>query len=159
MKRILLATGAIVLMSSLAMAEDLVPATTDDVSNFDSQVANSARPPTNDDSSKDQGKSADHRKDKKDKKDKSNFGMIVSAEAKKLKDSDQDKRKGMGKWVSNQRRQDDKKRPDAAVNPGSGASGNGSTNSDAHTSAPAGNTSGNGAGNSSGHGQSGNHGH
>ncbi len=153
MKRILLVVGALMFSTSLAMADDLVPATSDDTANFDNQIpAPAPAPAPSTDADGKHGKSADHSKDKKPK---SNFGTTVSAEAKKLKDADKDTRKGMGNWVSSQRRKDEQKRPNAAATAGAGASAAGSANSDARTSAPAGATNGS----ADGRGQSGTRGH
>lgn len=154
MKDFILTIGVILLAFSFAMADELVPATSDDLSNFDEQVKNSTHIEASPkDSTKVDGKSSSHRKDDKDK---DNFGKIVSSEAKKLKDSDSDSKKGMGTWVSDQRRQDDKKHPDVDSHAGA----HGSDNDDAHSAAPNGHSAGSGSPNSNGHGNSdGGHGH
>lgn len=89
-------------------ADDLIPATSDDITDFDKKVIE-------DINSDIKGKSLEHRKDhvtksddskNKDKKErKQNFGLIVSTEAHRLNEESGDKKKQMGKWVSEQRRQ------------------------------------------------------
>ena len=149
MKEFILTIGVIILAFSFAMADELVPATSDDISNFDNQIKNSVKSST-----KVEGKSSNQRNNKKPK---DNFGALVSAEAKNFKDANSEAKKGMGTWVSDQRRQDDQKRPEAVSNPGSGTSGSGDANSDAHAAAPnghsngKGNSAGNGNGNANGH--------
>jgi hypothetical protein len=113
MNKILFSLTLVLFLGHMAHAEDLVPATTDDVKQFDQQVSTAkADDPAKDAKDpKSEGQSADHRKDaehrhhgKKDKAPKDNFGAVVSAEAKKLKDESVDQRKEMGKFVSSQRR-------------------------------------------------------
>lgn len=78
------------LMTNVVMADDLVPATSEDIAQFDRQL-----------SARQNGKS----EEKQAKAKKENFGQLVQAEAKKLKGSDQ--KSDFGKWVSSQRRRDD----------------------------------------------------
>lgn len=101
-------------ISPKLLAQELVPATSEDIEEFDRQVAQQMQR---------DGKS----------KAKSDFGAQVADEAKKLKDAGQDDRKSFGKWVSSQRKKTDQGRPSAEgslgggskVNPGRTDSGKG----------------------------------
>jgi hypothetical protein len=85
------------------MAQDLVPATSEDLKEFDRQVAKQAKP-----------------KDAAAKG--SNFGALVSEEARKLKDAGDDQGSDFGKWVSGQRKKSDQGQAGAAASVGSGNS-------------------------------------
>jgi len=135
--------------AAAVFAEDLVPATSEDQQAFDQEVApvvDSGSGTTGDESEDvtgEDGQGKNHGKKGHVKKArKANFGLIVSTEAKRLKDEPQDQKKEMGSWVSNQRRK----------NTGS-AGGHGSSN-DGRSSSPKLNNSG---GSSNSPGQSGNH--
>ncbi len=153
----LMVLGILSYVMPFCWADDLVPATTDDINNFDNQLgdtqtAQTSDDPTADDSTQngddsDKGKKYGHHKDDRENKGKKehknherkdNFGAIVSAEAKKLKDLPKDQRKDMGKWVSEQRRKNDhSKGAGGSVTPGDNNSTNGSTHrSEAQSSAP-----------------------
>lgn len=97
----------VALIAQPVLAQTLIPATSEDISEFDRQVAEQIK------------KSAGSKSDKA----KTNFGSEISAEAKKLKDSDQGK--DFGKWVSGQRKKADQGRPSAAG--GGAGAGQGST--------------------------------
>ena len=88
------------LMTPPALAQTLIPATSEDINDFDRQVS-------------------EQLKKSNVKKDKSNFGAVVSEEAKKLKDAGADKGKDFGKWVSGQRKNADQGRPSAQGSVGS----------------------------------------
>ena len=70
------------------LAQNLVPATSEDINDFDKQVAEQMK-----------------------KSKPANFGSEVSAAAKDKKDSDSDE--SFGKWVSSQRKKSDQGRPSA----------------------------------------------
>ncbi len=78
------------LIPFLAHADALVPATSEDIDQFDNQIA------------------AQRQNSPAVKSD--NFGKLVSTEARKLKDSDSGQRKYFGKSVSEQRRGNDRSR-------------------------------------------------
>lgn len=86
-------------------AQELVPATSEDIQEFDRQVLKKTK--------------AAHP---------SNFGSEVSAEARKLKDQSQDSRKEFGQWVSSQRKKSDQGQPSASGSAGQGG-GKGSNGS------------------------------
>jgi hypothetical protein len=90
-------------------AQDLIPATSEDIQEFDRQVTQHVK------------------QDKATKPAKSNFGAQVSEEAKKLKGNDKDS--DFGKWVSGQRRKSDEDRPSAQGSAGDNGQGNGHGNS------------------------------
>ncbi len=94
-----------VILTALAvqpvLAQTLIPATSEDINEFDRQVS-------------------EQLKNAGDKKD--NFGSQVSEEAKKLKDSAPDQGKDFGKWVSGQRKKADQGRPSAEGGIGAGRS-------------------------------------
>lgn len=96
----------IVLTVQPVIAQTLIPATSEDISEFDRQIANQLK--------RSGGRKADQ------KASKSSFGSQVSEEAKKLKDSDQ--AKDFGKWVSGQRKKSDQGRPTADGGNGTGKS-------------------------------------
>lgn len=86
-------------------ADELVPATSEDVSDFERIVTNQAileakalHPRA------DQATKAPPKETSKIRKE--NFGSLVSIEAKRLNDESGDRKKDMGKWVSEQRRRD-----------------------------------------------------
>lgn len=66
-----------------SLAQTLIPATSEDISEFDRKVDEQMK----------------------------NFGSEVSAEAKKLSDTPGDQDKNFGQWVSSQRKKDDQGRP------------------------------------------------
>jgi len=80
-------------------AQELVPATSEDIQEFDRQISKKAKTERP-----------------------SNFGSEVSAEARKLKDQSKDSRNEFGQWVSSQRKKSDQGQPSAS---GSANSGNG----------------------------------
>lgn len=89
------------LITQPVMAQTLIPATSEDINEFDKQVS-------------EQLKRSGAKKD--------NFGQQVSEEAKKLKDSTTDQGKDFGKWVSGQRKKADQGRPSAEGGIGAGRS-------------------------------------
>jgi len=91
-----------------AVAQTLIPATSEDINEFDRQVSEQLK--------------------RSQKSGKSNFGSQVSEEAKKLKDAGGDAKKEFGKWVSGERKKADQGRPSAA-SAGRGNSAAGSGNS------------------------------
>jgi hypothetical protein len=139
MRKLLLITSAIIFITFQVFADDLVPATSDDVADFDRQVATHESGGVANTSTETQGKSADHRKDadhsKNDKSaQKDNFGAIVSAEAHRLKEEGLNGKQKMGPWVSGQRRKNDQ---NLGVSGGSDHGGSGgSRGDDARSSAP-----------------------
>lgn len=146
MKNFILLTLISLLFENLALA-DLVPATSEDLNDFDQQIkasqgldsgpqGSSAR------SGAPVGKSLDNQKAKKN-----NFGAAVSAEAKGLRDLPAESRPGFGKWVSEQRKQNDQNQAGAGSSNGAGNAGGASAN-DARNSSPAHKDSGNSPGNS-----------
>lgn len=84
------------LITQPVLAQTLIPATSEDINEFDRQISQQLKKSAN-------GKSA---------KSKTGFGSEISEEAKKLKDSDQGK--DFGKWVSGQRKKSEQGRPSAA---------------------------------------------
>ncbi|PWU20441.1 MAG: hypothetical protein C5B49_04290 [Bdellovibrio sp.] len=123
---------------STTWASDLVPATSEDLKEFDAQLAGASRrmnpqPEASRPAASKPPQSPQHER-------KQNFGAIVSAEAKKLNDA-KDDRNDFGKWVSEQRRRDDQVRPSDAPDAGDKEGDEG----DAHTSSPKNNDSGNSA--------------
>lgn len=88
-------------------AQTLIPATSEDINEFDRQVS-------------EQLQRSDTKKANSD-----NFGAKVSEEAKKLKDGNADKGKDFGKWVSGQRKKADQGRPSAQGSVGAEAAGHG----------------------------------
>lgn len=110
-KKILLLV--LVFAANALSAQELVPATSEDIQEFDRQIV------------------------KKAKTDRpSNFGSEVSAEARKLKDQNQDTRNEFGQWVSSQRKKSDQGQPSAS---GSAGNGNGKGNAYGNANNPAGN--------------------
>ena len=112
------------------LAQDVVPATTEDVQNFDEKVAET---PDQEDPEEVTGdKVKKEKKEKKDKKEKKeNFGKIVSEEAHRMKTLPKEERHKMGPWVSAQRRKDSAKKSDVS---GSDSSYGGTA--DARSSSP-----------------------
>lgn len=126
MGKIFINTLLLVLLSSWASAQSLVPATSEDLNEFDQQISQSTRKNTEKEKS---GKAA-------------NFGALVSEKAKDLKTEELDQKKKMGQWVSEQRKKGAEKVP--AANEGRGANGNSSSSGkDAKTSSPVNNDRGN----------------
>jgi hypothetical protein len=139
----LITTLLLISLGQFAWAQSLVPATSDDLSDFDQQL------------SKIESKKSDSSAAASTKKPKnSNFGATVSQKAKDLKKEDLEQKKKMGQWVRDQRSQDDEKTPANSQGKGQGAANSNSSNKDARTSSPANNDRGN-SNNSPGH--SGNH--
>lgn len=96
-------------------AQELVPATSEDIQEFDRQIV------------------------KKAKTDRpANFGSEVSAEARKLKDQNQDSKNEFGQWVSSQRKKSDQGQPSASGSPGNG-NGNGNGNAYGNANNPSSN--------------------
>jgi hypothetical protein len=89
-------------------AQDLVPATSEDMQEFDRQVAKQIKP-----------------KSKGNLGKPSNFGSQVSEEARKLKDASDDQGDNFGKWVSSQRKKSDQGEASAAASVGNGNGNNG----------------------------------
>lgn len=85
----------LMMLNEPALAQSLVPATSEDLAEFDRAVARQVK------------------EEKAPEKSKSAFGAAVSEEAKKLKDASVDERKAFGKWVSSQRKKTDQGRPSA----------------------------------------------
>ncbi len=85
------------IMAQPILAQTLIPATSEDINDFDRQVSQQLQ----------------RSKDSKAKPKAENFGAKVSEEAKKLKDAGADKGKEFGKWVSGQRKKADQGRPSA----------------------------------------------
>lgn len=86
-------------------AQDLVPATSEDLQDFDRQIIKMKE------SSKVSGKGSA----------KDNFGAVVKEEVRKLKDSTVDEKKKFGSWVSSQRKKTSQGQP---ADGGSSASNN-----------------------------------
>jgi hypothetical protein len=119
MKKLIMTLAAIMFVFHSAWADELVPATSDDLKDFDQQVAKSQEAPRKDGEHRQSGDAS--KKEAKLKKE--SLGSLVSAEAKKLKDESMDQRKEMGQWVSNQRRKNSQ--PDSNE-PGGAGRGHGS---------------------------------
>ena len=81
----------VTLAAGLASAQDLVPATSEDIDMFDRQLQEQ----------KEKTEQGDKAKEKKAKAD--NFGQLVREEAQKLKD-EESKKGGLGAFVKEQRR-------------------------------------------------------
>ena len=117
-------------------AEDLIPATSDDITDFDQQVSTQVEAESRSVGLREESNRADKAQKSKDKKArKENFGLIVSTEAKRLNDESADQKKEMGKWVSDQRRQNAK----SSGGSNSGSNGGGISNAasaDAKNAAP-----------------------
>jgi hypothetical protein len=130
----------ILLGAVVAHAQDMVPATSEDIDQFDQQLSRQMSDTA------------------RGSKDKSRFGQTVSDEAKKQKDADSEKKKNFGKWVSGQRRKNDDGRPDAAGSAAARESSgkDSSDSSDVRGSAPGNSDSagshGRGKGNANGNG-------
>lgn len=86
------------LLMPIANGQDLVPATSEDIQEFDRQVIQMNK----------KNKAADH----------DSFGVQVKEEAKKLKDNP-DSRSEFGKWVSSQRKKSAEGRPSSGDSFGS----------------------------------------
>lgn len=99
-------------VAQAALAQTLVPATSEDLAEFDRRVSRMKT-----------GTKA---------VDKAAFGAEVSEEAKKLKDAQADERKDFGKWVSGQKKKASEGRPS-----GEGSFGVGSANSGSKRIQPA----------------------
>jgi len=89
------------LITQPVMAQTLIPATSEDINEFDRQVSEQL---------------------KRSGAKKENFGQQVSEEAKKLKDAAPEQGKDFGKWVSGQRKKADQGRPSAEGGIGAGRS-------------------------------------
>jgi hypothetical protein len=89
----------ILLTCQAAMAQELVPATSEDLQDFDRQVSRL--------------KQEAAAKRAGDRPDRSDLGAMIKDEATKLKDADKDDRKDFGKWVSGQRKKNVQGRPTA----------------------------------------------
>lgn len=87
------------------LAQDLLPATSEDLQDFDRQITKMKE------SSKVSGKGSA----------KDNFGAVVKEEARKLKDSSGDEKNKFGSWVSSQRKKTSQGQPSDA---GSSSSNN-----------------------------------
>lgn len=80
------------------MAQELVPATSEDLQDFDRQVSRLKH------------EAGPKRADRNDRQD---LGAMIKDEATKLKDADKDDRRDFGKWVSGQRKKNVQGRPSA----------------------------------------------
>lgn len=100
----------IALLAQPVLAQTLIPATSEDINEFDRQVSEQLS---------------------KNQKSKSNFGTSVSEEAKKLNEAPTDSKKEFGKWVSSQRKKNDQGRPaiQGSANSGTGSSNRGHSES------------------------------
>jgi len=96
----------LVAMSPKIFAQELVPATSEDIAEFDRQVAKQLE-----------------RAGAKSQQN-AEFGKQVSEEAKKLKNQTPEERKNFGKWVSDQRKKKDQGRPSAEGSLGVGGKEN-----------------------------------
>lgn len=96
MKKLLLAG---LIAAQPLMAQELIPATSEDIQEFDRQVTQAMK--------------------RESVRPGANFGAQVSEEAKKLKEESKDKKKEFGKWVSKQRSLEDQERPSAKASFGS----------------------------------------
>ena len=142
-------------------ADDLMPATSEDISAFDRQLSALQQAPATQAGLKEANGDKNRRDDGEDKKPKENFGQTISAEANKLKDSE--KKKDFGKWVSGQRRRDDQNRPaeiggPAAVGPGNAGSDRLSRAAGGSANPGQGSANGGGAGSGGGDGNGGSRG-
>lgn len=121
---------ALLMIVSTAHAQELVPATSEDIQAFDRQIR------------------------AQQKTDRGGFGAQVREEARKLNDSSDDKNRDFGKWVSDQRKKSDQGVPSAGGSVGNG-NGSGKGNSGSANSGPGNNSGrGNGAANGNGKGKS-----
>ncbi|MGE4131516.1 MAG: hypothetical protein AB7F86_07740 [Bdellovibrionales bacterium] len=131
MKKFSLARALIfVLMAQPAVAQKLLPATSEDIDAFDVQVSKQMKksaPSTG----KSQNSSAD-------------FGGAVVEEAKKLKESTPDSSKNFGQWVSGQRRRADQGQASVQGAAGAGNSGNGNGAANSQAGQAPGNSGGKG---------------
>jgi hypothetical protein len=119
-------------------ADDLIPATSDDIADFDKKVSenlNSDVENINVEKNKDKNKDKNNDKSKDKKERKQNFGLIVSTEAHRLNEESGDQKKQMGKWVSDQRRQNSGGAANGGANGNSGGNGS-SMSADAKNAAP-----------------------
>lgn len=87
------AMGLALTITSFAAADELVPATSEDLAQFDRQLANQTQM-----AGKSHGPAMQ------------NFGKKISAEAHKLNSQDPTQMKKFGKWTKGQRQQDDRGR-------------------------------------------------
>ena len=129
-EKILVSITFSLLITCSVNADELVPATSDDVSDFEVLVTNQALSeakalhPRPDHPSKGPGKETIKETIKETTKlRKENFGLVVSTEAKRLKESSGEDRRGMGQWVSEQRRKDRHHGDSVTDGSGSGSSG------------------------------------
>jgi hypothetical protein len=86
-----------ILLMPIANGQDLVPATSEDIKEFDRQVVQMQK----------KNKDSDH----------DNFGAQVQQEAKQLKDNT-DQKNAFGKWVSSQRKKSAEGRPSVGASLG-----------------------------------------
>lgn len=97
----------LILLGQPVVAQTLIPATSEDINEFDRQVNEQLQ---------------------RNAKDNKGFGAQVSEEAKKLNESDVDNKKNFGKWVSGERKKAEQGRPSAASgNGGSRGASSGGT--------------------------------
>ena len=134
--KMILSTIVSLFLALPGYAEDLIPATSDDITDFDQRVSTQVESESRSVGLREEAKHADKAQKSKDKKArKENFGLIVSTEAKRLNDESSDKKKEMGKWVSEQRRQNVKST--GSSNTGSSAGGvTNASSADAKNAAP-----------------------
>lgn len=111
-------------------AEDLIPATSEDLRQFDLQLE---RAQSDSVKSREQNRPTTARPLNRLPERRQKLEAGVSAEAKKLKDESIEQRQEFGKWVRDQKR-DNEQRPSVGGGLGAGASGNATP--DARNSAP-----------------------
>ncbi|MBL7669752.1 MAG: hypothetical protein JNM39_04645 [Bdellovibrionaceae bacterium] len=125
-EKILVSITFSLLITCSVNADELVPATSEDVSDFEVLVTNQALSETKalqprpDHPSKGPMKETPKETTKLRKE---NFGLIVSTEAKRLKEPSGEDKRGMGQWVSEQRRNDRHRGDSVTAGSGSGSSG------------------------------------
>lgn len=124
MRKLSLLISLSIFLGSPAYGQSLVPATSEDLGEFDRQIqeAQMKRPPEVPSKAAAATEKSESSAQAKEKKPKSNFGTLVSQEAKKMKESDPNQRRGMGQWVREQRRQNEVQNPSASQAPGSAGS-------------------------------------
>jgi len=138
----LITTLLLISLGQFAWAQSLVPATSDDLSDFDQQISKSV-------SKKAEPAAAAPTKKPKN----SNFGATVSQKARDLKKEDLAQKKKMGQLVREERAKEDEKIPANAQGKDQGSGNSNTSNKDAKTSSPANKDRGN---SSNAPGQSGN---
>lgn len=92
---------SLLLVSQTLLAQDLLPATSEDLQDFDRQIVKM----------KESAKSSS----------KSSFGSVIKEESRKLKDAALDEKRDFGNWVSGQRKKNSNGQP---TDTGSSSSGN-----------------------------------